>query len=193
MEKYRSMEAVFFDLDGTLVKIPIDYELMRNELKLIAKKYGLYSEFKPLFKEIKRLSSLHSEGDKFAKECLEVIKKYEIKGAEKAELLKGVKEILYYLKSKGIKIAIISNNSKDCIEKVLEVTGIRNLIDLVIGRNSIENLKPNPLPIINALKILNVRKVIFVGDREEDKIAANKAGIEFIEANKINELLKYIQ
>ncbi len=186
------MEAIFFDLDGTLVKLPIDYESMRNELKLIAKKYGLYSEFKPLFKEIKRLSFLHLEGEKFVKECIEIIKKYEIKGAEKAELLEGIKEILYLLKNKGIKIAIISNNSKECIEKVLEITGIKNLIDLVIGRNSLEDLKPSPLPILNALKILNVKKVIFVGDREEDRIAANKANIEFIEANKINELLSII-
>jgi len=190
------MEAVLFDLDGTLVRLPIDYRAMRDELKSVARRYGLHSEFKPLLEEIKRLSCLHPDGDKLREECLRVVKAYEFEGASRAQLLKGVKECLHMLKEKGIKIAVVSNNSKESVERALEVAGVRDFVDLLIGRTNLTDVKPDPSLIVKALNGLGVKadKVVFVGDSESDMIAAGKAGVRFIKVDSTsNSIQRTIQ
>jgi pyrophosphatase PpaX len=98
------------------------------------------------------------------------------------------------LKEKGIKIAVVSNNSKESVERALEVAGVRDLVDLVIGRTSLSDVKPDPSPIVKALNGLGVKsdKVVFVGDSESDMIAAGKAGVRFIKSNSIRHSVQEI-
>lgn len=166
--------AFIFDLDGTLVKLPIDYNKLRGELKKLALSYGILSEFKPLISEIERISK---DNEKLAEECLRILEKYEGEAAEKAEVIPGAEKCLSMLKNRGMKIAIASNNSNSCVGKALKRFNLLKYIDVIIGR---EGLKVKPELLSIAMDKLNVNKenVIMIGDSQSDLKAAESIGIK---------------
>jgi phosphoglycolate phosphatase len=75
---------------------------------------------------------------------------------------------------------VVSNNHHSTIEFVLDFFGLRSSFDTYYGREkTIESLslkKPNPHYLNRAIADLAAESVIYVGDRESDVTAANRAG-----------------
>ncbi|MEM2667591.1 MAG: hypothetical protein QXE60_02360, partial [Candidatus Methanomethylicaceae archaeon] len=88
----RKILGVLFDLDGTLVRIPINYTELREKLKKIALKYGVHSDFKPIIGEIDRLAKILKNKEEFIEECIKIVDYYEEKAVESVELITGAKE-----------------------------------------------------------------------------------------------------
>ncbi|MEM3675300.1 MAG: HAD family hydrolase [Nitrososphaeria archaeon] len=174
----REALAVIFDLDGTLVRLPIDYMALREELKRLASKYGVCSEFRPIIGEVSRLAELLAEGAKFVQECTAVIDYYEDKAAEIVEPVRGAKDCLSLLKSKGKKIGVVSNNSTPSVKKALRNAELLEYVDAYIGREGLK-VKPDPYPVVKVIDSLNIKRenVIMIGNSELDFMAAERAKI----------------
>ena len=94
----------------------------------------------------------------------------------------GVRELLSYLKRRGVKLAVASSAGEDELDALLEAAGARDLIDSRTGADDAEGSKPDPDIVQAALAGLGVpaARCIMVGDTPYDAEAAARAGVPFI-------------
>ena len=94
----------------------------------------------------------------------------------------GVLDLLTYLKSKQMKIGIVTTTHRELSIKILKSTKIIKFVDVLMTRDDVSKLKPDPEPIFMALKQLNLQRdeCIMIGDHPNDIIAAKKAGVKVI-------------
>ncbi|MDO4977847.1 MAG: HAD family phosphatase [Eubacteriales bacterium] len=59
-------------------------------------------------------------------------------------LKEGAKEIVEYLKKKGLKLGVASSSSHAQIEKNMKKCGLHDYFDVYVGGNEVNNSKPHP-------------------------------------------------
>jgi len=155
------LKGVIFDMDGTVVDVPYDWNRIKAELRTQGKSILVY------------LKSLE-EPEKSEK--WRVLEKYEEEATMKAELKRGMREFLNLLREKGIKNALVTNNSQKNVSFLLEKFNLE--FDCIICRES-GLWKPSGAPFLAALEKLGLKKeeCCVVGDSHFDVKAANEAGI----------------
>jgi HAD superfamily hydrolase (TIGR01509 family) len=177
------MKTILFDLDGTLIetteiildafvetfdKFFPDVKLSKDELT------NLLGQ--TLFKTFEFYTDSKEKVD-------EVVKYYrEISNLKIEQGLKAYPyalETLIYLKKKKATIGVVTSKMRKIATYHLEITGLLPYIDGIIGYEDVIQHKPSPEPIEKALKLFGANKstTIYVGDHENDIIAAKKAGI----------------
>ena len=188
------MISVIFDLEGTLVRsVEMKDEVIlefrrqtRNRLielgipaetlagiegsTMMRNKASQYANEN--FSEPERLR-LERELDRF-------LLAYELKWADESVLLPDTMPMLRTLKDRGIRMAIVTNTSRQAAEVMFAKHGLSEYFDVVVTRNDVAELKPNPQGILLALKRLGDRAEFFVGDTIIDLEAAKSAGIKSI-------------
>lgn len=92
----------------------------------------------------------------------------------------GVNSTLQQLKEQGIKLAIVSTKKRNTIEMGLRVMKAEHLFEFYIGLDDVTNTKPDPEPVLLALKKLGVSKehAMMIGDNYHDILAGKNAGIK---------------
>ena len=158
------LKGVIFDMDGTVVDVPYDWNRIKAELK---------TQGKPILVYLRSLE----EPEKSEK--WKVLEKYEEEATMKARLKRGMREFLDLLREKGIKKALVTNNSQKNASFLLKKFNLE--FDCVISRES-GLWKPSGAPFLAALKKLGLRKeeCCVVGDSHFDVKAAEEAGIPYI-------------
>lgn len=177
------MKTILFDLDGTLIetteiildafvetfdKFFPDVKLSKDELT------NLLGQ--TLFKTFEFYTDSKEKVD-------EVVKYYrEISNLKIEQGLKAYPyalETLIYLKKKKATVGVVTSKMRKIATYHLEITGLLPYIDGIIGYEDVIEHKPCPEPIEKALKLFGANKstTIYVGDHENDIIAAKKAGI----------------
>jgi len=86
---------------------------------------------------------------------------------------------LVQLKAQGIRLAIVSTKRNDTIDRGLSIMGATHLFDVRIGTDDVTNVKPDPEPVLLALKRLGIDKedAIMIGDNSHDIEAGHRAGV----------------
>ncbi|HEX9262575.1 MAG TPA: HAD hydrolase-like protein [Candidatus Bathyarchaeia archaeon] len=158
------IEAVAFDLDGTLVRLPIDYEMLFEEFKKIMR----LTEVRPLVDTISKVD--------------EKTRKLVFTAWDKAEF--GVfKEIS--INEKGMKIyrnladetkALVTLQGKAIVDAILKRFGL--VFDTVITRED-AFLRINQLKKVLVRLEVNANSLLFVGNTDGDAAAAKKIGCQF--------------
>lgn len=174
------IEAVIFDLDGTLVdsmwmwkRIDIEYlerygielpERLQSELEGMS-----FSETAVYFKErFKIPESLQEIKDAWNGMALE-------KYTKEVPLKPGVEAFLKKVRERGIKAGIATSNSRELVEAAVEALGVRQCFDVIVTACDAGRGKPAPDIYLLAAKLLGV-------DREkclvfEDIIPGIMAGL----------------
>ena len=106
-------KCLIFDLDGTLVKLPIRYELIQTELK---KLYKTNYDFSPLIHTIIQ----RSENSKMINEAFELICKEEEIASETFEKIDGLVEVLDHVKSKDYTVCLVTMQCKKVATTILQ-------------------------------------------------------------------------
>lgn len=90
-----------------------------------------------------------------------------------------VKGSLEALKNERIVLAVVSNIPSRFLNEHLQRSGIDKYFEVVIGQDDCEVQKPSPRPLLTALERLGAKseRSAYVGDMEEDIIAAKRAQI----------------
>ena len=181
----KQIDAVFFDLDGTLINSSKDIAISANYAleklgfqKLpeeeIVKHIGYGGE-----NLLKNILPVNDEG--VLKKAVEIFREYYFSNpAVYTKPYELIPEILETLKKQGKKIAVITNKYYDISKEILEKLDIFQHIDLLLGGDSVKNKKPDPEPVIKAIEYLNVNKPVIVGDSETDVISGKEAGIKTV-------------
>jgi len=153
--------GVIFDLDGTLVESYLDFNAMRLEMELPA---GV-----PILETLETLAPANAE------RCWQVLRRHEQQGVDRAEIIPGAKELIERLQSAGIRTAVFTRNSRECLHAMLQRFGLS--FDVVLSRDDAP-AKPNPQGIHQICGGWGVRpeQVAIVGDYVFDLEAGRRAG-----------------
>lgn len=156
-----SVQAIAFDLDGTLVDSKIDFAELRRTLGLSHDQ--LILETIETWPEKKKMWG-HN-----------VVHQFEVAGAEKSEIIEGVPETLSFLNHREIPFSIFTRNSRATAMQTLKMHGLT--CDLVLTRNDAEpKPKPDGLHLIAKHFSITTSSLLFVGDYLYDLQAGLSAG-----------------
>ncbi len=158
------IRAVIFDLDGTIVEAPYDWPEIKRRLETGGTPILTYLDALP-------------EPEKSVKRSF--LESYEEKATQLAILKEGVGELLDELRAKGVRTALVTNNSSRNVVRLLRKFSLH--FDCVITRDS-GRWKPSGAPLGAALDILGVRPedACAVGDSLIDVQSALEAGVSII-------------
>jgi phosphoglycolate phosphatase len=93
-----------------------------------------------------------------------------------------VRSSLKILKAKGYRLAIVTNKPYDFIQPILDGLELNGLFELLVGGDTLEKRKPDPLPLHYTCEKLGltVEQCVMVGDSKNDILAANAANMQSI-------------
>ena len=82
----------------------------------------------------------------------------------------GVIETINFLKNKDIKLACITNKPSIFTDKILFNSGLVDSLDLILSGDSLERMKPDPLPLTFSCDYFKIKpnEAIMVGDSIND-------------------------
>jgi HAD superfamily hydrolase (TIGR01549 family) len=177
-------EGLIFDIDGTLTSTN---ELIFNSFNHIAKKYldrtftdnEIITLFGPTEDVIlKELCGKNFEAAK--KDYYEYYKSHH----NIANLYRGIKELLDYLKSKGVLLSVFTGKGRQASLITLEELSIINYFDLIVTGDDVANHKPSSEGIMIFVNKYNLKKdeVLMIGDSVSDVKASKEAGIKIASA-----------
>jgi phosphoglycolate phosphatase len=98
----------------------------------------------------------------------------------------GIVEMCARLDRAGVAMAIVSNKPEDLSRRILEGLGLARFFPVVLGGDSLPVRKPDPAPLLHALKLLGIDAnagarnpdgALMVGDSVVDVQAARAAGL----------------
>lgn len=192
----RKLEAILFDLDGTLVSSPLNFSLMREGLEKILARYDLDPlGFRPMdLLEAVEKAQLFLPQLLRRSFCLEVetlFQRLELSAAQEAVAVEGAKELLSTLLRKEIRVAIVTRNCRvaalTALYRSQMITedhqhfvfgGELNLL----SREDVPYPKPHPAHLLSALTQLQVSpdQSAMVGDHPMDVVAGRRLGLRTI-------------
>ena len=188
-----SVDAVIFDMDGTLIdSIDIYFEIVEIALKrlelpqvsrtkiLDAAKTGDFNWDLVLPDEVK------NKKDEIITAAWEIINEIAPQMfKENLELIRGVDNILQKIYSGIPKIGLVTSTQKQYLKikmQPLKSAGVEALFDVIITSDDVANRKPDPDPLIECAKRLDVNpnKCVYVGDTRTDMRAGKAAGMKTV-------------
>lgn len=98
---------------------------------------------------------------------------------ELVEEYDGVAETLRLLKAQGLKMAIVSTKRSETIRHGLNLMGVGDVFDVLVGLDHVSNPKPDPEPLHLALKQLGAShdEALMIGDNSHDIEGGKNAGV----------------
>lgn len=90
-----------------------------------------------------------------------------------------VVEVLTHLKEAGIRLAIVSTKRQEALLRGLNILGVTDLFETIVGNDDVQHTKPHPEPILLALQRMNLEKheVVMIGDNSHDIEGGQNAGV----------------
>ncbi|PCN50871.1 hypothetical protein B6U99_02220 [Candidatus Geothermarchaeota archaeon ex4572_27] len=158
MEEGGYLRAIF-DFDGTLARLKVDWAEVRRTLEAI---YGSMGG-KPLFAWVRE----RFLGGLEVGPILEVVRRAEVEGLRGLEFDRGVVELLWELKGRGGRLALVSMQDDGVLAEALRLMGAVGLFDLVVGRRT-ELLRERQLLAVASFWGVPPSEVFFVTDRVDD-------------------------
>lgn len=176
----KPITTLLFDFDGTL--------LDTNELIIQTFQHVLGNHYPGKYERIDILPflgpTLHeSFGSIDAEKTEQLIEEYRLWNKSMHDELSsefdGVSETMKLLKAVGMKMAIVSTKRKEMVMLGLELLDVEGVFDEVIARDDVTNTKPDPEPILLALKRLGVTadEALMIGDNYHDIEGGQNAGV----------------
>lgn len=158
------IKAAIFDLDGTLVNLPINYEMLYEEFKKIIGAQNI----EPITKTVAALDPVFKEKifDTWTAVELAILPKM-------ARVKEGMS---LYEQYEGKPRALMTMQGKKTVEKILNTLHF-SFQAIITREDSLDRATQIKLA-IGKLR-LKPENVIVIGDRETDKTAAEKVGCKF--------------
>jgi len=180
-----NLKGIVIDMDGTITKFNLDYIAARRRTLKELERLGLRTpemdEQVSLWVVLDRLRERlkPEEFKKLRATLYRFFEEMEVKAAHDASLYPGVANTLRELRSKSLKLGLLTNNSRSGTDLTLKRLNIKVLFDAVVTRDDCDEMKPAAAPILKILAELGVspQSAILVGDGVMDILAARAAGI----------------
>jgi len=171
-----------FDLDHTLVSSPLDLRAVAREMESFVRARGValpprdHRWSAPELFDLVRRDAAH-----LTEEALASPIAHERRAMEEATLEPFAAEALAALKELGFALAVWTNNDRVVADFVLSRFDLAPHLDLVVTRDDVARLKPDP----DGLRVVRARwpmasSIVVVGDSWVDGLAAQAGRVPFI-------------
>ena len=175
---------IFFDLDGVLIH---SEHLYTQAKQMTLSKYGVELPAAEIekyqgwtdtyfFENYKRQNSLLQVSvDQLVQETVEHFRILHPLMRPQA----GAAEFIRQQHSRGVKLANVTSSSAESQQLALKMLGVRNLFEVLVNGDEVENHKPHPEPYLKALKKFGVEvpKVLVIEDSVSGIRSAKAAGL----------------
>ncbi len=162
--------AVVFDLDGTLVRLNVDWDTVAEEVGATLRSRGVDPP--------DSLWGMLETADEheYGAAVEEIISTHEREGAATSTRLPAADTI------PDRPTGVCSLNCEAACRIALSTHDIAG-VDVVVGRDSVGTEKPDPRPLLETVERLDCEPVmtVFVGDTERDATTAERAGIDYVD------------
>lgn len=166
------VEAIIYDLDGTLVELLVDWNAVASEATSVFADAGVDVAGVDLWGMLDRAPDAGVADDLEA-----LIAEHEREGARTSERLPAA-DVLPEI---DLPVGVCSLNCESACRIALETHDLTDYVDAVVGRDSVGTRKPDPAPLLAAVRALSATpdSTLFVGDSERDERTAERAGTAF--------------
>lgn len=180
-----TLDAVLFDLDGTLLDTAPDFFVVVNQL-------CQHHQQAPVSYEAVRATVSHGAralvtlafelqpGDaEFEQRRQQLLALYSGHLAVKTCLFNGLEDLLGWLESQSIAWGIVTNKPRLYAKPILAALGLEQRCAVLVCPDDVTHTKPDPEPLLLACKQLNCRpsNTLYVGDHRRDIEAGQRAGM----------------
>ena len=171
------VEAVLFDMDGTLVD---SKAVIEQAWCSVALQNGIKVDHNTIEKHIHGRSGqytldylFHMFNDEEKAQIKHQVDSFE--ETAKSDLIVGAENFLIHLKQRGIKIALVTASWSERIEFLFSLHQLHRYFDTIVARHQVQQGKPHPEAFLIAAKKLGVdieRCLVF-----EDSVSGIEAGV----------------
>ena len=184
------LDAVMFDLDGTLIEFQIDYKQIKNEVIHLLSETGYPLQLMENERYVLKLWAsvkqylveqqlwVVADVDSLEQKVEDIINRVEKEAALKAQVISGMNEIVEYLFYQNIKLGIVTLNSSANAKLSLETAQLLPYFsnhNWIIGRDKTSKIKPHPEhpnTLLQEMRV-NPHNVCLIGDHPTDIESAN--------------------
>ena len=187
----QNKKLFIFDLDGTLVDTAPDFknsinymlnELNESEVSLEEIRNWVGYGARELIRRTVVDKNIPHD-DKRIEEMLKIfLLHYTHNIDDDSVLFNNVKNVLEFLRNKGIKLAVCTNKMERLSNILLEKLNVLHMFDYLVGGDSLSKSKPDPFPLLNICEKLNIETSdsIMIGDSVTDLNAGKGAGMPVV-------------
>jgi pyrophosphatase PpaX len=176
----RNFDGIIFDVDGTLTSTN---DLIFESFRYISNKYLNKSftneEIMKLFGPPEDVILKEWAGENYDA-AREDYYDYYTNNHHMAELYKGIEEVLAFIKSKNILLAVFTGKGREAATITLKKLHVFDYFDMIITGDDVKEHKPSAEGINNFIKKYNLNKnrVLMIGDAPSDFKASRSAGVK---------------
>ncbi len=181
------IESVIFDLDGTLAVFNLDYKALRGEVRSYLMRITVPGSVlevnESIFDMMQKTEIYLKNNGKNAKtlkeartQILAIAEKYEMEAATTTNLQSGAVETLKELKKMKLKVGLCTTSGEAATNYILKRFKIADYFQVVVPRDRVKRVKPNPEQFELALRKLDARAntTLIVGDSKVDVESAKE-------------------
>lgn len=180
--------GLVFDMDNTVLGSHIDFAAIRVELGAMLREAGATAEPDEALRrraigELVACGAAHDAARRttLVPQMWAVISAHETEGLRDAGALDGAPDVLAALRSRGYRLAILTNNSRAGASVALRAAGLADAAETVVTRDDVAAMKPAGDGAVEALRRLGgPDRAYVIGDSWIDGAAAAAAGARFI-------------
>lgn len=193
MNRKKSIKAIVWDLDGTLIHFKIDSVKARKAAISILVSHGIDKKKLSIQKSI--LDNINTSKEIFQQKGIDLnqvnkilqevdkeVSQIEYDAALDATMIQGIEDVLIFARNKNLKQGIFTFNKHEHAKLSLEKVKILDFFDAIIGRDNVSNPKPHPdhlLVICDKLGV-NTNEILVIGDNYRDIEGAINVGAHSI-------------
>jgi len=190
MMTFENVDAVLFDLDGTLIDSAPDLGAAVDKMRVDRGMSSLpLSHYRPMAGAGARgmiglafgFTPEHPEYDALKEEFF---RNYEACMTQRTFAFEGVAAMIESLVSRQMPWGVVTNKSKRFAEPLTQAMPLFATSSVVISGDTTPYAKPHPEPLFEAARRLNVdpSRCVYVGDDERDIVAGHAAAMKTVAA-----------
>ena len=185
----KDVEAILFDFEGTLVDLQWNLqgavketlEMLKTLRFPIQRLQGMkYSTL--MLEAVRMAQEIGQSAGRVREKIGAIYDRFDEDALKRWTLREGSEDFLSALKTKGIKIGLVSNVGRKALDKAILKLDLHPFFNVVVSRNDVQSMKPSGEGLRLALSRLRVTsdKALYVGDSLDDVLAAKAAGVKVI-------------
>jgi len=183
--RFADVQAVLFDLDGTLIDSAPDLAAAADAMRL---KRGLPSlplaQYRPMAGAGARgllavafgMTPEHAHYDTMREEFFGI---YERSLTQRTQIFDGVPELIETFVNQGLKWGVVTNKSERFTLPLTRAMALFESAGAIVSGDTTPYAKPHPAPLLEAARRMGVEasRCVYVGDDERDIVAGLAAGM----------------
>lgn len=182
---FTNVDAVMFDLDGTLIDSAPDLGAAADQMRIDRGLLSLpQADYRPMAgagaRGVLGVAFGIAPGDhdfEIFKE--EFFRNYEACMTQRTYAFDGVADLIAQLDQAGLKWGVVTNKSERFALPLTRSMALFKTAQTIVGGDTTPHAKPHPAPLLEAARRIGVapERCLYVGDDERDIIAGRAAGM----------------